>query len=137
MKVFRVTKMSRGKPVRESTKVVSIVGRRAALLGAAMTQASFPFLSLSLSHTHPALALSNLPGVGSSPTDTGFDAPVLTKPQTVLVGAGTGTIKGPSWLEGTWDVSPELVDVTFPMGKQRLRKNTPGVTKVSEVTAHP
>jgi hypothetical protein len=63
------------------------------------------------------------------------ESPVLTKPQTVFVGAGRGPVTGPSWLEGCWDVSPALVDVAFPLGKQFLRKSTPGVTKASVAEA--
>ena len=134
MKVLRMPTVSKVKSgSEESTKVVSpVVGRRAALLGAAtVTQIKLPSSSSTLSQPHSAAVALGIPGVVGSQIDRGIKAPVLTKPQTVLVGAGTGTIRGPAWLEGTWDVSPELVDVTFPLGKQFLRKNSPGVTKVS------
>ena len=61
--------------------------------------------------------------------------PVLSKPQTILLGGGQAPIAGPQWLEGCWDFSPVLTGVDFPLGSKFISKRTPGVTKASIVEA--
>lgn len=78
------------------------------------------------------LASLGLPNLKAGPQQKG---PALNKPQTLLLGGGEASVSFPEWLAGCWGYEPVLVGVQFPLGKQFVNRETPGVTKASIVEA--
>ena len=81
------------------------------------------------------LASLGLPNLNLNQAGPQQQGPLLSKPQTLLLGGGEASVSFPEWLAGCWGYEPVLVGVQFPLGKQFVNRETPGVTKASIVEA--